>query len=117
MLGETLTALGPPEYIGARHGSQLLNEGKCYSAHAYYLKGVRLRINGCEPIDVPFDIVLGNNLDVYPAMEVVGVEFFQPGNSLEEILLNSFAYLDNERYLNNIQPWVGYGQYPLPAEE
>jgi hypothetical protein len=38
-LGEMLTALGPPDFISARHGSQLLNEGKCYNAHAYYLKG------------------------------------------------------------------------------
>jgi hypothetical protein len=116
-LGETLTALGPPDFIDVRHGSQLLHEGKCYSAHAYYLKGIRLWIGGCEPIEVPFDIVLGNNLVVYPTMEVGRLDFFQPGDSVEEILQNAFGHSNIERYLNNIQPWVGYGQYPLPADE
>jgi hypothetical protein len=116
-LDGALTALGSPDFVSARHGSQLLYEGKCYGVHAYYLKGIRLRISGCEPIEVPFDIVRGNSLDVYPAMEVIGVEFFQPGDSLEELLQNVFGHSDIERYLSNSQPWVGYGLYPLPAEE
>jgi hypothetical protein len=116
-LDEALTALGPPDFLDARHGSQLLYEGKCYNAHAYYLKGIRLWIGGCEPIEVPFDIVLGNNLVVYPTMEVGRLDFFQPGDSVEEILQNAFGHSNIERYLNNIQPWVGYGQYPLPADE
>jgi hypothetical protein len=116
-LDEAITALGPPDFIKARHGSQLLYEGKCYNAHAYYLKGIRLWIGGCEPIEVPFDIVLGNNLVIYPTMEVGSLDFFQPGDSVEEILQNAFGHSNIERYLNNIQPWVGYGQYPLPADE
>jgi hypothetical protein len=113
-LGETLTALGPPDFIDARHGSQLLYEGKCYAAHAYYLLGIRLWIGGCEPIEMPFDIVSGNNLLVYPSMEVVSLDFFQPGDSVEELLRNSYGHSNIERYLSNIQPWTGYGQYPLP---
>jgi hypothetical protein len=50
-------------------------------------------------------------------MEVGRLDFFQPGDSVEEILLNSFGNWDIEQYLSNTQPWTGYGQYPLPAEE
>jgi hypothetical protein len=116
-LDEALTALGPPDFLDARHGSQLLYEGKCYNAHAYYLKGIRLWIGGCEPIELPFDIVSGNNLLVYPAMEVGSLDFFQPDDSIEQLIMNSYGFSDIERYLSNIQPWVGYGLYPLPAEE
>lgn len=116
-LDETLAALGPPDFIDARHGSQLLNEGKCYNAHAYYLKGIRLWIGGCEPIEFPLEIVSGNDLILFPEMQVNSLDFFRPGDSLEITVMNAFGHRDIERYLINIQTWAGYGPYPLPSGE
>jgi hypothetical protein len=116
-LGEMIAAFGPPDFVNAMYGAQLANEGKCYRADVYYLKGIRLLVSGCKPIDFPLEIISNSNLVLFEEMQAIGLDFTPPSQELDAFLLTLFEDLGVARSdLVNARPWKGYGEYPLPHE-
>ena len=116
-LEETISAFGSPDFVNVIHGSQIVNEGKCYRADIYYLKGIFLFVSGCESIEFPLEVVSGNNLRTFPDMQVISVDFLPPSDTLETTLLYRLGHSNIQGHLNNIQTWTGFGLYSLPPKE
>ena len=116
-LGEIISVLGLPDFIYAMYGSQTVDEGKCYRADIYYLRGIYLFVSGCEPIEFPLEVVSGNDLRVFSDMLVISVRFLPPSDDPETALFYRYGDSDIQRHVNNIQTWTGFGLYPLPSKE
>ena len=120
-LDEVVSALGEPEYITNLHGSQTVEEGKCYRFDAYYLRGISLLVSNCEPIDSSITTVSGNSLVVFPSMTVLQLVFIQPADDLQVLMEHKYNVEELSDYymvdLNSAHKWSGYGLYPLPSDQ